>query len=213
MDGWVKRIKTQSKGGEMSGRTLQSLDRSARTAATGGGDRQQVAEAFREALHNNFGKTAKDGVKQVWDEARQQWATLKTLEPVVARNTEGGVPLQQLEGAINATQRGRTLRSRGRDGEMGTLATVGQRLQPPRSSMTPEGAIASQWYNPLAWPVITAASLGGLVARGTVNNSRLAQLFMREGRGQTRQLVAPYAAAAPVATPQMKKAKDARKRP
>jgi hypothetical protein len=220
IDSWVKRIRDQASGGQMSGRTLQSLDQSARKAATGGGDRQMVATEFREALHDNFGKTAPASVKESWDQARKQWATLKTLEPLVARNPEGGIPMQQLQGAINSSQRGRTARARGRDGELGDLATIGQRMKGPSSSGTAEnlqaagigaGSIANL-------PLTLLALMGGAAAGRVANSSGLAALLMREGRGQGRQLVAPYlqpaaAAAIPLVTPKSEKAKDARKRP
>jgi hypothetical protein len=192
LDALVQRVRTQAKNGALTGRTLQSIDQQARRWASGGGDRQHVAEAFRESLHEAFGRQAPAGVKQVWDTARRQWATLKTLEPVVARNTEGGIPLQQLEGAVNATKAGRTARARGNDGPLGALADAGQRIKAPTSSGTNENQWAMHALNPFAWPLLAAAGAGGLATRATLNNSGLAGLLMREGRGQTRQAIAPY---------------------
>ena len=181
----VERVRNQSQNGTMSGRTLQSLDQMARKWASGGGDRQHVAQAFRESLHEAFGRQAPKGVKQTWDTARKQWATLKTLEPIVARNPEGGVPLAQLQGAINATKSGRTVRARGRDGELGALATIGQRTKAPSSSGTAENLMARNWLESLATTPL------GLATRATLNNPALAPLLMRQSAGQTRQLVAP----------------------
>lgn len=44
LDGFIKRVRTQGAGGQLGGKTLKSLDQKARQAATGGGDRQQVAQ-------------------------------------------------------------------------------------------------------------------------------------------------------------------------
>lgn len=181
----VERVRTQSKNGAITGRTLQSLDQMARKWGSGGGDRQHVAQAFRESLHEAFGRQAPKAVKEAWDTARRQWSTLKTLEPVVARNPEGGIPLGQIQGAINATKSGRTLRARGKDGELGLLATIGQRIKAPSSSGTSENLMARNWLESL---LLTP---GGLATRATLNNSTLSPLLMRHGAGQTRQLIAP----------------------
>lgn len=202
LEALVKRVRTQAKNGTFTGHTLQSIDQQARRWASGGGDRQHVAEAFRESLHETFGRQAPSGVKKTWDEARRQWATLKTIEPVVARNTEGGVPLAQLQGAVTATKAGSTARARGRDGDLGLLASIGQRTKAPNSSGTAENMLASQAFNPLAWGPLALASMGGLATRGTINNAGLAPLLMRQGRGQTRQLIAPYARPLPPAAAQ-----------
>jgi hypothetical protein len=191
--GWMQRIKEQAKGGFLPPHALQSLDQQIRKAATGGGDRQQIAQAFREALHENFGRNAPAGVKQAWDQARRQYATMKTLEPVVARNPEG-VPLQQLQGAVNASKAGRTARARGKDGELGQLASVGQRIKGPHSSGTAEnlqaagmgaGAITSL---PLT---LATLGLGGLGARA-MNSKGLSALLMRENPGAWRREIAPF---------------------
>ncbi len=217
MNNWVERLRSQSNNGQISGRTLQSLDQSARKAATGGGDRQIIAQEFRDALHSAFDRQAPADVKAAWDTARRQWAILKTLEPVVARNSMGGVPLQQLEGAINATQKGRTARARGRDGDLGTLATIGQRIKSPTSSGTAEniqsaglgaGAIANL---PMT---LAALGLGGLGSR-TLNSRIASEFMMRSSPGATRQAVGgvigrPFVA--PAAASQQDKKKPTPKR-
>lgn len=198
----IGRLEKQAADGSLTGRTLQSLDQQARKWASGGGDRQHIVQAFRETLHEAFGRQAPPMVKATWDTARRQWAALKTLEPVVARNTEGGVPLAQVQGAVNATKAGRTARARGRDGDMGVLASIGQRTKAPTSSGSNENFWATQALNPLAWPLLGAASVGGLLTRATINNPRLAPMLMNESRGGLRQLVAPYVKpVAPALTP------------
>lgn len=193
VSGWMERIKSQAKDGYLPPHALQSLDQQLRKAATGGGDRQNIAQAFRESLHENFGRNAHPGVAKQWQTIRRQYATMKTLEPVVARNPDG-VPLQQLQGAINASKAGRTARARGRDGELGQLASVGQRIKGPSTSGTAEnlqaagmgmGAIANL---PLT---LGTLGLGGLGARA-LNSKGLAALMMRPNPGSWRQELAPY---------------------
>lgn len=196
LQGWINRIKLQGKGGQLPPRVLQGLDQSARKAATGGGDRQQIATAFREALHENFGRNAPAGMKAEWDTIRKQYATLKTLEPLVARNPEGGVPMTQLMGAVNATKRGRTAMARGKAGEIGELAKIGQRMKKPNSSGTGENVQASAaGAGLLTNPLLTLASLSG--------GAGLARLFNSNAlaRAQMRQPGAIRAGLAPAAQP------------
>lgn len=194
INGWIDRIKTQAQGGNMPPRVLQGLDRAARMAATGGGDRQQIAQAFREALHENFSRNAPKAVKAEWDQARKQYAIMKTLEPVVARNPEGGIPLQQVQGAINASKAGRTRRARGNDGELGQIASVGQRMKQASSSGTAEnlqaaglgaGALANL-------PATLFALSGGSLGARALNSKGLAALMMRQNPGAFRQDIAPF---------------------
>lgn len=189
MNNFVERIRNQSQDGKISGRTLQSLDQAARKAAVGGGDRQMIAQEFRDALHSAFDRQAPEGVKTAWDTARRQWAALKTVEPLVSRNAMGGVPLQQLQGAINSTQKGRTLRARGRDGDLGTLATIGQRIKPPSSSGTGENLqAAGMGAGAIANLPLTLATLGigGLGGRA-LSSRGLADFMMRSNAGNFRR--------------------------
>lgn len=200
LDKWIERIRSQAGSGNLPPRVLQSLDRQARMAGSGqpGSDKQQMALAFRDLLHDNFERNAPKGLAEQWRRIRQQYATLKTIEPVVSRNTDSGVPLQQLQGAINSTKRGRSARARGRDGELGQLADVGQRIKPPNSSGTAENAqSAAVGLGAIASPFKTLASLAGGAAVSRILNSKgLASLYMaRQNPGVLRQALAPYAAA------------------
>jgi len=207
---WVERLKNQSKDGAISGRTLQSLDQSARKAATGGGDRQQAAQAFRDALHRAYGRQAAPETKQAWDAARRQYATLKTIEPIIARNPEGGIPMQQLQGAINATKAGKTARARGNDGELGALATIGQKMKGPHSSGTAENLQAAGiGAGAISSPLLTLLTLGaGAGASRGLRSGILADIMMRNGAGETRQALAPFARAAVMAAPSSRKKRD-----
>lgn len=207
------RVKRAGNGGQISGRALLSMDRQARTmASSGNADVAAIGGDFREVLHDAFEKQAPASVKSNWDEARRQWATLKALEPVVARNTEGGVPLQQLQGAINATKRGRTLRSRGKDGELGTLASIGQRIKPPNSSGTAENIqSAGIGAGAISSPLLTLLTLGtgGIASRGLAS-SALANIMLRESPGTAYKALAKVAPASGALVVSEKKGRDKR---
>ena len=201
VDSFIDRIRKQAGTGQLPAKTLQSLDMQIRKFSEGAGDRASVSSDLRKALHSNFGRNAPAGKKETWDEIRKQWATLKTLEPLVARNPEGGVPMQQIAGAINATKKGRAMMARDNAGEFGTLAKVGQRMKGPSTSGTAEniqsvgiggGLVANA-------PLTIAAMLGGKATNSALNSQWLAKLLMRNSRGNTRTAIAPYARTAAVA--------------
>ena len=210
---FVDRLEAQLKdGGRISGETLQSLDQQARKLATGGGDRQQVMQELRGMLHEAFGRQGGKGDE--WRRLNQQYANYKTLEPLLARNPNGVAPEQLLQ-AMNSTKAGKARMARGQGGDLGELARIGQQMRPPRTSKTPEGLLSlimgggAVAAPTVAIPAALAANLGGRA----LNSQLAARFFLREGRGQGAQAVAPYLrpAAVPMAYPQ--DPEDPRNRP
>ncbi len=190
----VKRLKEQGAAGQISGTTLQSMDRQLRMMATGGGDRQQVAQELRELLHDNFGRNVGAAGRKAWDGVRKQYANYKTIEPLVAANTDGPIPPAQLNRVLSNTKAGKAAMARGGRGAMGELAAIGKRMRGPTTSGTAENAqTAAVGYGLAANPVSTLGLLlsGNTVGRA-LNSNALARLMMSEGRGKVASL-APYA--------------------
>lgn len=214
IDSLISRLKEQADNWHIPGQTLKSLDQAARKAATGGGDRQQVAQAFREELHKTFGRNAGEAVKKEWSTIRKQYADLKTLEPLVARNPEGGVPMQQVLGAVNSNGRGRTLMARGKAGEIGELAKIGQRMKGPSSSGTAENLQAGGiGAGLLGAPLQTLGLLGaGAIGGRALNSGLLSKFLMRENAGATRQALAPLVRAGLLAAPAASEKKKSAKK-
>jgi hypothetical protein len=188
---FVDRVRRQAQGG-MTGKALQSLDRQARALQQSGDpDRIALGGALRDSLHDLFGRHAPHGAKQTFDTIRKQWANLKTLEPLVARS--GEVAPAQLLGAVNATKQGRTAMARGRGGEMGELARIGQQMKPAQSSQTAEnlfggGLLVGGAFNlPLALKGLAAGNVGARV----LDSPLLSNVMMSPRRGQLRQQIAP----------------------
>lgn len=196
---FIRRLEEQGADGEISGATLKSLDQSLRKAATGGGDRQQVAEALRDMLHDNFGRNAPTGLKQQWDTIRKQYRSYKTIEPIVAENPLGPLPPTRLRSAVARDKSGKARLARGAAGDLGDLSIIGQRMQGPRTSGSPEGiqqgAIGvGLWANPVSTLGLLAS---GNVAGRALNSSALARLAMSDRRRILAPL-APYARPLPL---------------
>lgn len=187
----ARRAMEQVKDGRMSGDTLQSLDQQARKWATGGGDRQQVAQEFRDALHAAFSRQSSSG--EAWRALNRKYANYKTLEPLIARNPEGVAPEQLLQ-AVNATKSGKARMARGEAGEIGDLALLGRQMRPPRTSKTPEGLLNLALGGGAAMAPAVAVPLwaGGNILGRVLNSPAFGRFLMREGRGQGAQMVAPY---------------------
>lgn len=184
-----QRVKKQGGGGRLQGRTFQSLDRQAREAATGGGDRELVASKFRAALQEAQERT--NPLAAEWRDVNRRYSNFKRLEPLVARNPQGGVEPGQLLGAVTRTGRDKARFARGQMGELGELATIASRMRKPATSGTPEGLQAAEYGNPLLWPLIAArAGFGATAGRG-LNSGLLADYLASAGRGQMRQELAP----------------------
>ena len=188
---FADRISRQGKNGNMSGKTLQSLDQEMRKWATGGGDRQQVATSLRSSLHDAYERQSSTAAREAWRTTRQQYAILKDLEPLVASNPEGGIPIQQLQQRINSDGAGKAARSRGNDGPLGPIADVGQRMKSPNTSGTAENTqAAGVGWGMFLNPLLTAATIGtGGLASRLMSSKAASNYVLRQGIGNTRNAV------------------------
>ncbi len=74
-------------------------------------------------------------------EARRQYAIAKTIEPLVAKSKSGDISPAGLMHAVTATKDKKSMMARGRSGDLGDLARIGQLfLKEPQSSGTAERA-------------------------------------------------------------------------
>lgn len=115
---------------------------------------------------------------------------------------DGEVAPGKLMGAVTSNKAGKRAMARGRGGDLGQLAMIGQRMKSPATSGTGERVQASAvgasfMQNPLA----TAAGVTlGRLGRGVSDSEILASILMNRGKGM--QAVAPYVRAlTPASTP------------
>lgn len=111
--------------------------------------------------------------------ARQQYASAKTVEPLVAKSATGDVSPAGLMGRVTADASGKSRMARGKSGDLGELARIGQRfLKEPASSGTAERSLT---YGLLG---------GGAVAEPTTAAGvlSLANIYNRAGPVVSRKL-------------------------
>lgn len=111
--------------------------------------------------------------------ARRQYASAKTIEPLVAKSSTGDISPAGLMGRVTANNAGKSRMARGQGGDLGELARIGQRfLKEPASSGTAERGL------------VYGLAGGGVVAEPATAAGvyGAANLYNRAGPAIARQL-------------------------
>lgn len=193
-------------GGVVPGDRLRKLRTDAATKArsTGDGDLRQALGKFVDRLDDAIEKHAsKDDIEALSD-ARRRYAVAKTLEPLVAKSATGDISPAALMGRVTADRAGKSRMARGRGGELGDLARIGQKfLKEPPSSGTAErlaagGAVAGVGLGSLLSPA-TATAAAATVGGANLYN-RLGSKLVDRRLAKEAAMAAPEEAKAPAPT-------------
>lgn len=125
----LDRVVSQSQNGVLPGRAFQSIDSQIGRAMGTGGEKAiplgDLQDALREAMQ--AGMSPQDA--QAWAQARAQWRDMRTIEPLVAKDSvEGNISPAQLLGRVTANRAGKSAMATGTRGDLGDLAAIGQRF-------------------------------------------------------------------------------------
>lgn len=177
-------------GGRIDGKVVQAIDTKLRKLATRNDDAGEYARTMREALHDHIEKNMPQADFDAWRTTRKEYRNAMKIMGLVAK--DGEVSPGKLMGAVTNDKAGKRAMARGRGGELGELARIGQRMKPPPSSGSGERVQAAAvgagfWANPLA--TLTGLT-AGRVGRGALDSNMLAAAMMNRGAG--RQALAPY---------------------
>lgn len=182
---FVGRVMAQAENGVLSGRAYQSIDSKLGEAMKAGGEKAHYLGQVRETLRDAMDDAIPESMSTAWQQARRQWAVQKTIEPLVAKTTDGVISPAALMGRVTATKAGKSRMASNNAGEMGELARIGQRLKEPQSSGTSQFRLADSLLNPLNLiPFAARTAVGATVGR--IPNSPFAGQLMMEG-GATSQ--------------------------
>ncbi|WP_338910716.1 lytic transglycosylase domain-containing protein [Mycetohabitans rhizoxinica] len=117
--------KVESRTGTMPGQAYRELDsqlgKLARNASSG--DVRHYVGQVRESLRRAMDQSINDADRKAWQQARQQYANLMTVAPVVAANPSGNVSAQALLRAVNSANKSAKFTG---GGKLGELARVGK---------------------------------------------------------------------------------------
>lgn len=160
----IDRLLDQSQGGVVPGRAYQSIDSAIGKVMGSGGEKSVPLGDLRSVLRDAMDQSIRPEDQAAWTRARQQWRDLKTLEPLVAKdNIEGNISPGQLLGRVAANNSGKSAMASGRRGELGNLASVGQRFL---KQQIPDSGTAQRNFAGKA--LGSVGSLGGGLAAGSL---------------------------------------------
>jgi PAS domain-containing protein len=154
--------------GMVPGEQLRKLRTEASTQARGStnGDLRRTLGEFIDRIDDVIERHAPPEDTAALADARRRYAVAKTLEPLVAKSSEGNVSPAALMGRVTSDRAGKARMARGKGGELGDLARIGQKfLKEPPSSGTMErlaagGTVAGIGTGALLSPATAAAATG-----------------------------------------------------
>lgn len=114
--------------GSVPGAAYKSFDSKIGKAMASGGEKAMYLGNLREVIRDAMDSSISAGDRSAWQLARKQWAALKTVEPLVAKSSNGNIAPSQLMGRVTADGAGKSRMAAGNGGELGDLARIGQRF-------------------------------------------------------------------------------------
>lgn len=196
---FLQRIANQAVDGALPGKVYQSIDSQIGKAMKAGGEKSMYLGELRDALRTAMDDAIRPADRAAWQKARREWAAQKTIEPLVAKTTDGSLSPAQLMGRVTATGVGKTRMATGRGGELGELARIGQRLKDPRTSGTAQSGLADSWLNPFNWPALAVRTGVGATVGRIPNSPLLGRLMAGDAPANTLQALARAAPSSGVA--------------
>ena len=119
-------------GGVVPGTVLRKLRTEAQTQARAArankGDLARALDDFVKRVDEAVTEHAPEVDVAGLLEARRQYAVSKSLEPLVAKFSDGNIPPQALKAALTGTKEGKRRMARGKAGELGEYANLGSEI-------------------------------------------------------------------------------------
>lgn len=123
-------IQKEAKTGALPGATFRKIntDLNRRISTTSNGDLKYALGNLQEDLLDAQQARMTPQDQAALMQARKHYAVLKTIEPLVAKSTDGQISPASLLGALTSTKAGKSRVARGAAGDLGTLADIGQKF-------------------------------------------------------------------------------------
>jgi hypothetical protein len=141
VNGIVKRIQQQVEGNNLNGTAFRKINTlmNDKIKSTSNADTKYALQKLQNKLQNLQAEQMVPADKAQLQVLRPQYAIQRTIEPLVAKSLTGDIAPSALLGAITATKAGKAAMARGKAGDFGKLAAIGNRfLKEPKSSGTAE---------------------------------------------------------------------------
>jgi Transglycosylase SLT domain len=148
-------------------------------ASTSNGDLKNALGSLQDVMHDALQKSVSAEDAPLLQQARQQYAIGKTLEPLVAKSPNGDISPSALMGRVTSNNAGKSRMANDRGGQLGDLARIGQQfLKEPATSNTAERSLTN---NLLTGGAGALAALNPMVAAGLASTYGVANLYNRYG--------------------------------
>lgn len=182
VNNYADELRSKSVNNVIPGEAFRKLNTKIGTQirSTTNGDLKHALSLLQEDMHDALSRNLSPADRVALADARRKYANAKTLEPLVAKSTEGDISPAGLMGVISATKSQKSALARGRGGELSDIAKVGQRfLTEQPSSGTAERSLGY-------------GILGGGAAMHPLSAASvyaLANLYNRLGAAATRKII------------------------
>lgn len=164
---YADELAAKGEGGVIAGETFRKINSKIgkQIASTSNGDLKNALSNFQDVMHDALQKSVSAEDAPLLQQARQQYAIGKTLEPLVAKSVNGDISPAALMGRVTSNGAGKTRMAKGQGGELGDLARIGQQfLKEPATSNTAERGAAygllggAAYSNPLSAAALYGAA-------------------------------------------------------
>jgi len=178
---YIEDLRSKAVDGVIPGEAVRKLNTAItnRMRSTSDGDLRHALGNLQEAIHDAVQVQLSGEDLATLRGARRQYASAKTVEPLVAKSSQGDISPAGLMGRVTSDNAGKSRMARGQGGDLGELARIGQRfLKEPASSGTAERGL------------VYGLAGGGVVAEPTTAASvySAANLYNRAGPAIARRL-------------------------
>lgn len=138
---YIEDLREKAQEGIVPGEAFRKLNTkiNSQLRTTSNGDLKHALGQLQDDLHEALERGLSGHDLATLKAARTQYAAAKTIEPLVAKSAAGDISPAGLMGRVTSNNAGKSRMARGRGGELGDLARIGQRfLKEPQSSGTAE---------------------------------------------------------------------------
>jgi hypothetical protein len=145
LSNYAKEIDGKAVNGVVPGKALRKINSAIgkRARETTNGDLRNALSDFQDKIHDAVEATLSGDELAQLTEARRQYAIAKAIEPLVAKAAKGDISPAGLMQAVTSDRTKKSLMARGKAGDLGDLARIGQLfLKEPGSSGSIERAAA-----------------------------------------------------------------------
>lgn len=125
----LEELTSKIQGGVIPGKAYQAMDSKLSAMMKTPSEKAHYVGILRDMLRNAMDDAISPADKEAWKLARQQYRNLKTIRDLVNKDAaDGNINPALLMGRVTATGSGKEAVASGRGGDMGELATIGQRF-------------------------------------------------------------------------------------